>query len=362
MSLSKTPSKSKKWVLYQSPHRKLRYLGTFDVDADGDVDVDSPSQVKNTEDFTNDESTTSVNNRFKQEIQKEKESIGFSGFNAFNKSQVEAENDPLFETSLSGQRRKRTSFLKMTNRAEDSDEDLPTPSIKKHVKRSSSLFAHEKRAGSHPVELNIMPHIGENKSTTASVQLQNDPKTNGFASSASHRVLDDANDSPASARSQTVEAARPNLIEANDLPAKSPTVHEAQGEIPNAGANARPQPSKFAKTVMHAFDINHQAFNDAGLCRRLRLYKRALTAGDKQEASTRYKDFFVYPWESVGTSNVDFDLATLIAGICAYQEMAMTDITVSHGITEIKTDMANGDHDGVKDRACLLYTSPSPRD
>lgn len=305
----------------------------------------------------------SPNDQVRTEAQKQSKDISSRGVKAYVKPQVQDETESLLEQSVPGQKRKRPGRWGEAENDETpvfSEEEMQyTPTAEKHVKRSSLLFGQERRAGSYPVIFETLPCTRRFTPTAPSVPPQN-KQTEGAINTQSRDDHAETTNGPSSARSQTVDAEPNGQVISNGVTASGVTTDGRNaaaccGEVITTKHGDPPQPSKFAKTVMHAFDINQHAFDDAELCRRLRLYKRAISTGEQREASLRYKDFFIHLWESVGVSAVVFDLGSLISGICAYQEMAMTDMTVSHGILEIKTDLANGDNDGVKDRAGELW-------
>ncbi|GAB7344722.1 hypothetical protein MBLNU457_3192t1 [Dothideomycetes sp. NU457] len=223
---------------------------------------------------------------------------------------------------MPGQKRKRRDLWDQTGNVKSST----TASMSKEVQLASP----------RPFALHTSPKIEQETSSAVSGRAIRTP------------VQDDcieAPPSPGATRSYTVEAA----------PFEQSTPTKANVNATLSNHDAVQNPSKLARLVMHAFDINQHAFVNAELRRLLRLYKGAISRGDRQDESLHYRNFFLHLWMHVGASRERFDLEALISGICTYQEMAMTDVVVSRRINEIQMDMVNENQDGVKDRAGELW-------
>jgi len=244
----------------------------------------------------------------------------------------DAEPTPIREI-MPGQKRKRRDFWDQTETAE-----------------SSTITSRSKEkllAGSDPLLPRTLPKVEQGTPPTAMVPVLPSPE-NKLGRVIDTPVQDDRTEAPGSSdttRSYTVEAA----------PLEQSTPTKINVNVMAAHHDAVQNPSKLARLVMHAFDINQYAFDNVELRHLLRRYKEAISRGDSHDESLQYRTFFLHLWEHVGASRAGFDLKALISGICTYQEMAMTDVEVSRRIAEIKMYMGNEDQDGVKDRAGELW-------
>lgn len=244
----------------------------------------------------------------------------------------DAEVTPLRDV-MPGQKRQRRDFWDQTDNVKSSS----TAPVSKELRGADSEL----------LPLHASP-IVENGSPSAVIVPVLSPSKIGSGRVIGTPVKDDCTEAPVSA-----DTTRSFTVEAPSVEQTTPT--KAKINVTHANHDTTGHPSKLARLVMHAFDINQHVFNNAELRRLLRLYKAATARGDRRDESLQYRAFFLHLWTHVGASRERFDLESLISDICTYQEVAMTDMEVSRRLDEIKMDMANESQDGVKDRAGELW-------